>query len=114
MVSGMDVYPDMILKSSGDGEADAGAGEPTGNRDRRAVGAPAGRTRKRAVRIERDGGYAAGDAFDAGDVVAARGKFACHPIRNRAFQFEHAALGPDARRLDRLLQAHAVIDEVDD
>ena len=32
---------------------------------------------------------------------------------NAVLDLEHDALGPDARRLDRLLQRHAVVDQVD-
>ena len=94
-------------------EADAGMREPTGQRHRRAVGAPAGRARHRAVVVELDRVHAAADGRHLHHVMAERAQFCAGAFGNRLLDLERVALGPDPRRLHRLLQAHAVIDQID-
>src|SRR5262252_10504703 len=94
-------------------EADAGMGEPAGERHRRAVGAPAGRARHRAIVVKLDRVHAAGDGGHLDDVMTEGTQLRAGAFGDSLLDLERIALGPDPRRLDRLLQAHAVIDQVD-
>src|SRR5215469_391416 len=63
-------------------EADAGMGEATGERHRRAVGAPAGRAGHAAVVVELDRVHAARDRRHLDHVVAERAEFCAGAFRN--------------------------------
>src|ERR1700726_4849971 len=100
------------IAASAQAEPDAGSGKPAGNGNRRAVGTPAGRARQRAVLVELDRVHAAGHRCHLDDLVPHRRKLGADLLRYRPLDFECGAFGPDPRGLDRLLQAHAVIDQV--
>src|SRR5690348_17507070 len=91
-------------------EAHAGMRKPARDRHWRAVGTPAGRAREHAVLAEPDRVHAAPDGGHLHDLMTHRPQFGAHAFRDRLFDLERVALGPDPRRFDRLLQAHAVID----
>src|SRR5260221_1754015 len=94
-------------------EADAGARQAAADADRRAVGAPAGGAGHRAVDGEFDGIHPAGDMRFDRDVVAALAQRLANALREGVLDLDGTSLRPDSRRLDRLLQRHAVIDEID-
>src|SRR5580692_49510 len=101
------------IAASAQAEPDAGAGKPAGNGNRRAVGTPTGCTLQRAVLVELDRVHAAGHRCHRHDLVPHRRQLGADTLRNRLLDLQRIALGPDPGRLDRLLQAHAVIDQVD-
>src|ERR1700722_14481056 len=102
-----------LIAASAQAEPDAGAGQSAGNGNRRTVGTPAGRARKPAVLVELDRVHAAGHRCHLDDIMPHRCKPSAVPRRYGLLDLEHVALGPDPVLLDRLLQAHAVIDQVD-
>ena len=87
--------------------------EASGKADRRAVGAPAGRAREPAILVELDRVHAAGHRRHHLNVVTHGAQLVPNRLRNGRFDLERVAFGPDPRRLHRLLQAHAVIDQVE-
>src|ERR1700733_11277500 len=101
------------IAASAQAEPDAGSGKPAGNGNRRAVGTPAGRARQRAVLVELDRVHAARHRCHLDDLVPHRRKLGADPLRYGLLDLERIALDPDPGRLDRLLQAHAVVDQVD-
>src|SRR5260221_7608474 len=90
-----------LMAASSQPEPHARAGEPAGNPDRGAVGAPAGRARKRAVVQELDRVHPAGNGRHFDDVMPHRSQLGADALRHGLFDFERIALGPDPRRLDR-------------
>src|SRR5512132_4287721 len=93
-------------------EPDAGSRVAAAEAEGGAVGPPAGRAGQRAVRLEADRAHAPADVGDRRDVMAAGGEGPAHAVRDGAFDLQLLALRPDARRLDRLLQRHPVVDHV--
>src|SRR5262245_38749954 len=94
-------------------KAYAGMREPARDRDRRAVGAPAGRAREHAVLAELDRVHAARHRRHLHDLMAHRPQFCAHGFRDRLLDLQRIALGPDPRCLDGFLQTHAMIDQID-
>src|ERR1041385_6505382 len=82
-------------------EANAGVREPTGQRHRGAIGAPACRARHRAVIVELDRIHAAADGRHLHDLVAERPQFLSRAFGNRVLDLEYIALGPDPRQCTR-------------
>src|SRR5450432_194233 len=93
-------------------KSDARLGEAAGNADRRAVGTPARRARQQAVIQELDRVHAAANRRHLDDMMAHRSQLGTNAFRHGPLDFERIALGPDPGRLDRLLQAHAVVDQI--
>jgi len=60
-----------------------------------------------------DGIHAAGDGRHRNHLVTHRCQLGANAIRNRLFDLDRIAFGPDPRRLDCLLQTHAVINQID-
>src|SRR6516164_9487457 len=101
------------MSASSQSEADAGRRQAAPNSDRSAVGAPAGSTRQGAVVVELDGIHAAADRRHFRDGVTHCLQLVANAFGNCRLDLERIALGPDAGCLHRFLQAHAVIDQVD-
>src|SRR6185312_9607550 len=74
-------------------EADAGLGVPARDRDRRAVGAPAGGAREHAVLAEPDRIHAAGDGPHFDDLMPHRPQPGAHAFRDRLLDLERVAFG---------------------
>ena len=79
----------------------------------RPIGAPAGRAREPAILVELDRVHAAGHRRHHLNVVTHGAQLVPNRLRNGRFDLERVAFGPDPRRLDGFLQAHAVVDQVD-
>src|SRR5690348_13420277 len=109
----MRIFATFAVLTLPEAEAHTGMREATRYRDRRAVGAPAGRACEHAVLAEPDRVHAAPDGCHLHDLMAHRPQFYAHGLRNCLLDLERVALGPDPRGFDGLLQAHAVIDQID-
>ena len=64
--------------------------------------------------VEHDAVHATSNLGDDPDVVAAHGQLVAYGRSDTRFDFEDLPLSPDTRRLNGLLQRHAVVDDVDD
>src|SRR5262249_40093529 len=82
--------------------------------DRRAIGTPARRSREGAVLTELYGIHPAADTAPCPTVMPAIPQPCQHVGGHALLHLHREALGPQTRRLHRLLHIHAVIDQVGD
>src|SRR5277367_4499076 len=85
----------LLISASPQSETNAGLREPAGDGDRRAVGAPAGRARQRAVAVELDRVHAAADGGHLDHLVPDRAQFFAHGLGDCLLDFERVTFGPD-------------------
>src|SRR3981081_449450 len=94
-------------------KSNAGTRQPAGKADRRAVRAPACRARQCAIVVELNRIHAAGDRRHRNYLVAHRCESRAHAVWYGPLDLERIAFGPDPGAPHRLLQAHTVIDQID-